>query len=446
MTTPDGSDGSGGEVSRRRFLGYLIAAPTLAVAAPLGLDLADPGAAGASIPSPPQPSDVVDLTDILYYSALPTAHLITVVVNKDGTASFALPRVESGQGITTSTAMLIAEELDLPVDQVYVTLADARPELVFNQFTAGSSTTTDTYTAIRVAAALARQRLLEAAAIELGDDIDSLRTSGGSVISATGTELSYGSLAQKAAATSTTTASTPLKPASQFRVIGTPTPRVDALEAVTGTKQYTMDVNAPGALPTMICRPPTINGTVLAVTNRAAIAAMPGITDVAAIPTGVAVRGQTFGQCIDAVRALQVDWGPGDVDGESDATVHQQLKAAQLPFAVPTLPLAETIEHEFTFWWKSNSALEPQTAVADVLPDGATIWSACQTPILTQETIAKDLGLALDAVTVHVTEGGGAFGRRMFVDAPLEAARISKAVGKPVRLMWSRTDEFRWGR
>lgn len=105
---------------------------------------------------------------MLTHAALPTANLITIRLDGDGTASFALPRAEVGQGITTSSAMLVAEELDLPLEKIHVTLADARPELLFNQLTGGSNTTISTYTPIRVAAAVARGRLLEAAALELG--------------------------------------------------------------------------------------------------------------------------------------------------------------------------------------------------------------------------------------------------------------------------------------
>jgi len=113
-----------GVTSRRRFLGYLIAAPTLVVAADLTAEsIFAPAAANAAVPSLPQPSDVVDLSDLLTYATVPTANLITVTMNTDGTASFAMPRVESGQGITTSTAMILAEELDLPVEKVHVTLA-----------------------------------------------------------------------------------------------------------------------------------------------------------------------------------------------------------------------------------------------------------------------------------------------------------------------------------
>lgn len=432
---------------RRRFLGYLLAAPTLVAAAQIGEVALGSRPAGAAIPSAPEPSDLYDLNDLLTAAATPTANLITVQLNRDGTASFALPRCESGQGISTSTAMLIAEELDLPLDKVLVTLADARPELLFNQFTAGSNTTISTYTPVRVAAALARQRLLEAAAIELGDTVTNLKASAGQVISSTGQSVSYGALAEKAASAVTRKVPVSLKPRSDFTVIGTPRSRIDALDAVTGRKTYAMDLDVPGAKPAMVCRPPTIKGTVQSVANLEQVKQMPGITDVAVISTGVAVRGETFGQCIDAVRALNVTWGPGTVDGESDGTVANKLKAAEIPLAAPKLDLlAKTVEAEFTFYWKSNTALEPNTAIADVRPDRAEIWSSLQAPISTQEAVALQLGLPVSAVTVHVMPGGGAFGRRMFNDVVSEAVEASQKMGKPVKLMWHRADEFRQGR
>ncbi len=152
-------------------------------------------------PSGPQIADVYDLNDFITDTCRPTANLITITVNEDGTASFALPRSENGQGIMTSTAMIIAEELDLPVDKVLVTLADARPELLFNQLTGGSSTTTSTYTPIRVAAAVARAALLDAAANLLGDEVKNLVAKGGVIQSVLGgRSVSYGELAAAAAA------------------------------------------------------------------------------------------------------------------------------------------------------------------------------------------------------------------------------------------------------
>jgi isoquinoline 1-oxidoreductase beta subunit len=208
-----------------------------------------------------------------------------------------------------------------------------------------------------------------------------------------------------------------------------------------------MDLDVPGAKPTMVCRPPTIKGTVRSVANLEQVRQMPGITDVEVISSGVAVRGETFGQCIDAVRALQVTWGPGTVDHESDATMLKKLEAAEIPLVVPPLDvLAQSVEAKFTFAWKCNAALEPNTAVADVRPDRAEIWSCLQAPIGTQQEVAARLGLPLSAVTVHVMPGGGAFGRRMFNDVVDEAVEASQKMGKPVKLMWHRADEFRHGR
>jgi isoquinoline 1-oxidoreductase subunit beta len=432
------------EVTRRRFLGYVVAAPTVVAAA----RWADAGAAAADpqpIPSGPGLSETYDLNDLLTDSTRTTADMITVTVHKDGTASFALPRIETGQGVTTSSAMLIAEELDLPVDRVRVTLADARPELMMNQFTGGSNTTISTYTPIRTAAAAARQQMVLAAADALGVDAASLTTADGAVIAPDGRSIGYGELAERAAVPTTRELLVALKDPSEFRIIGRPHNRVDARAAVTGHKTFTMDMDVKNALPTMVCRPPTIKGTVKRVGNISKVKAMPGVTDVAVIATGVAVRARTFGQCIDAVRALDVSWNAGKVDGESDKTVLAELKSSELPFA-PTNPLADLVDESFTFYWKSNTALEPNVAIADVRKDRATIWSPLQSPIFTQQEVADLLGLSVDQVTVHVTPGGGAFGRRMFSDVALEAAEASQKFGKPVKLMWHRTDEFRAGR
>jgi isoquinoline 1-oxidoreductase subunit beta len=392
-------DGGGGVTdasagtARRSFLGYLLAAPTLVVAAQLGAEtIAPQQAAEAAIPSLPQPAELFDLGDLLDLAALATSNLIAIQINTDGTASFALPRSEVGQGITTLISQLIAEELDLPIDKVQVTLADARPELLFNQLTGGSNSTRSMYTPVRTAAAGARQRLMATAASQWGVPVSSVTTSDGVVKAANGKTATYGSLAVAAATTKQVSVPVQLKPASDFKIIGTPQNRVDALAAVTGRKQYAMDINVPNALPTMVRRAPTINGTVRSVTNIPAVKAMPGITDVVIISTGVAVRGATFGQCIDAVDALNVTWGPGSVDAESDDTIAKKLKAAELPVVVPPLPLlTQAIDQTFTFAFASTSPLEPNCAIADVRADRAEIWSSLKSPIVAQQTIAQKL-------------------------------------------------------
>ena len=116
---------------------------------------------------------------------------------------------------------------------------------------------------------------------------------------------------------------------------------------------------------------------------------MPGVHDIAIVDTGVAVRADTFGQCIDAVRAMRVDWAPGPVAGLSDADIVAELKQAELPIAaVPDTPLAQSVDATFTFYFRSNSALDTNAAVADVRADRAEIWSALKTPIAAQAAIA----------------------------------------------------------
>jgi isoquinoline 1-oxidoreductase subunit beta len=429
------------DASRRRFLGYLVAAPTLVVAAELTRQSVFGGTqAAAAIPSAPQTPEVYDLLDALRDAGRPTANLIRVEVNRDGTVSFALPRSDNGQGIITSTQMIIAEELDLDVDQVRVTLADARPELMFNQLTGGSSTTFTTYTPIRVAAALAKGRLLAAAAQVLGQDVRTLTSRAGLI-----NGLPYGELTEKAASATTEQVEVVLKGREDFQVIGRPQNKTDARAIVTGRKKFATDLKIPDALPTVICRAPDLNGTPRRVRNVDEVRDMPGVTDVEVVSTGVAVRARTFGQAIDGVNALEVDWKPGTVAGEDDESILAKVKAAELPMAVPA-GVGETIDHAVTFYFASGSALETNSAVADVRRDRAEIWGAMKNPIAAQAEIAKLLGLPQNSVTVHVTEGGGSFGRKLFVDAALEAAEVSQAMGKPVKLMWTRADDSRQGR
>jgi len=433
-------------LTRRRFLGYLVAAPTLAVAVDAAAGLARPRQAEAAVPSLPQPEEILDLGDMQDLAAAPTSGLITVVIGEDGTASFAVPRAEVGQGMTTAIAMMVAEELDLPLGDVAITLADARPELLMNQLTGGSNSMRSMYVPVRTAAAIARQRLVETAAAKWNADPAQLTTKDGVVTGPDGQTASYGELAVAAAADTTISVTAQLKAQSDFSILGTPQSRIDARDIVTGRKQFTMDLQVPGALPTMVARPPTINGTVASVNNEQAVLAMPGVTDVAVLTHGVAIRAQTFGQCIDAIQVIDVTWVPGTLAGQSDDTVEAQLSAALPDLTAPLSLIAASVDAEFFFAFASNSPLEPDNAIADVRADSAEIWSSLKVPIVAQGEIAAALDLPASAVTVHVTEGGGSFGRHLFHDAALEAAEASQKMGKPVKLSWSRTDNFRQGR
>jgi isoquinoline 1-oxidoreductase subunit beta len=444
VTGPSTAPGSNGGITRRRLMGYLLAAPTVVAAAQWEAAPAD-----AAIPTV-EPTDIVDLSDALTLATLPTANLISVTVNPDGTASFELPRAEVGQGITTAVAMTIADEMDLPIDKVKVTLADARRELVFNQFTGGSNSMHSIFGPVRTAAATARGRLQQAAAQQLRVAESDLRVSQGVFTTADGRTATFGALARKAAVTRAVAVTPRLKTRAQLSLVGTDQRRIDARDIVTGRKKFAMDLDVPDALPTMVCRAPTINGRALGVDNMAEVRAMPGITDVVVIPHsqfvagGVAVRGKTFGQCIDAVRTLKVRWSGSSVSGKSDASVLADLQKAQLPLT-PALP-GKTVDETFTFHFRPGDPLETNCAIADVRKDRAEIWSCLKSPIWAKEQIALNLRLPLGNVAVHVTEGGGSFGRHLFCDAAFEAAVISQKMGKPVKLMWHRTDNFRQGR
>jgi isoquinoline 1-oxidoreductase beta subunit len=420
--------------TRRGFLTLLVAAPTLTVATRMTAD---------ALPSLPAPADILDLGDVLILAGTPTSNMLVLEVTDDGSVQFQLPRSEVGQGITTAIAMLVAEEMDIPLGDVRVSLSDARPELLFNQLTGGSNTIRSVYGPVRRTAATARARLVAAAGQEWQLDPARLSTRDGKVVAPDGRSLGFGTLSAIAARMTAPLLAQP-KPESQHRVVGTEQARVDARAMVTGQLKYTLDLDVPGAMPTVVRRPPTINGSVKTVDDSVA-RSMPGVLAIAVVPTGVAVMAETFGQAMTAKDALKVTWNKGTVDDLSDVDIRGKLKAAALPFLVPPL-LTQHVDGEFDFAFVSHAPMETNSAIADVRAGRAEIWAGLKSPIVAQQTIAGALGLPQSAVTVHVTQGGGSFGRRLFFDSALEAAQISKAMRRPVKLMWTRTDDMRHGR
>jgi isoquinoline 1-oxidoreductase beta subunit len=345
--------------------------------------------------------------------------------------------------------MIIADEIGLALHQVDVSLRDADPKLLYNQLTGGSNSTHSLYATVRQAAATARGQLQKTAAAKFGGQASAWTISGG-VAHGPGASIRIGELTRDAAVSRTQPVQAELRP--DAKLVGTGQGRVDALAAVTGKKVFAMDVDLPGAVPTIVCRPPTINGSVRSVRNLAAVEAMPGVEHVVVVPRekfivgGVAVCARTFGQCIDAVRALQVDWGPGTVDDKSDADVLADLRKNELPLT-PAVPGAKVIEQAFTFHFRPGDPLETNCATADVRKDGtAEIWASLKSPIWAKQQIAGYLGYDVNKVAVHVAQGGGSFGRHLFCDAAFEAAIVSQKIGRPVKLMWHRTDNFRQGR
>lgn len=432
---------------RRRFLTCLVSAPVLTVAARFGVGNAHAATTQAIPTLPPNVPDVLDLGEALILAGALTAFDLVLQITPDNRIKLELPRAEVGQGITTAAAMIVAEELDARLEDVDVPLSRARPELLFNQLTGSSNSVRSLWDPLRAIAALARSRLITAAALQWGVSASGLRTRDGQVVAPDGRSASFGSLSAAAASVLIPADLLPLpKDPSQYGIVGTPRTRIDARDLVTGKAKYAADLQIPGAMPTVVARAPTIRGTLEGYDDSVA-RAMPGVLAIVRVPSGVAVIAETFDQAFKARDALRTRWNPGPISALSDADIRQRLRQAAPPLIVPPLPLlAQYVEASFDFAFVSHAPLETLAAVADVRSDRAEIWYSGKSPIVAQETIAATLGLPLSKVTVNVIRGGGSFGRRLFFDAALEAAQISKAAGRPVKLMWSRNDDMRHGR
>ncbi|MDN5929627.1 MAG: molybdopterin-dependent oxidoreductase [Pseudonocardia sp.] len=455
-TQPDPRKVSGSRlisVNRRKFLGYFIAGPSLVVVADMGQKAiwGAPEAYAASstpLPSPPQTPEYYEFVDSYRDACRPTNALLRVEIGENGRPSFRLPRSDNGQGVLTSFAMIIAEEMDIDPADVDVTLADARPELMFNQLTGGSSSTFSLYTPVRVAAAIAKGALLDAAAQYLGGERRLLKSAGLAITDTAGRSIGFGELSSLAAVPVTTPVEVILKEREEFTVLGKSRIKDDARAIVTGQKKFAMDIPVPDALPTVICRAPDLNGFPAGLpSNIDEVRTMPGITDVEPIGNGIAVRAQTFGQAIDGVRALEVNWEPGTVTGQNDDDVIAQLRAAELPLVTPAVP-GKTIEQEFVHYSRNGSALETNCAIVSYNEGDSTaeVWAPAKSPISGQKIASQKLGLKQNDVTFHVIPGGGSFGRRLFNDSIQEASEAAKAIGKPVKLMWDRANDCRQGR
>jgi len=432
-------DATSGEITRRRFLAYAAAAPTLAV----GVRVAD-AVAGPDAPAGAQVAELVDFTDALTLAALPTQHLLVIEVTAANRVAVRLPRAEVGQGITTAAAQIVADEIDARLADVDVVLEDARPELLFNQLTGGSNTVHALYGPLRAAAAGARARLVTAAARRWSAAAGDLVARDTTVVAPDGRTAAYGELSSAAAAVTVPAVPALPKDPDDFTVVGRPTTRVDARDIVTGRARYTQDLAVPGALPCVVARPPTLGGTVRTV-DAAAARSMPGVVAVAQIPTGVAVVAESFDHALAARDALVVDWRPGPGTDLSDAAVSSRLAAANPPFVLPPLG-SLTVDRTFEFAFVPHAPLEVLNCVADVRADRAELWLPSKSPIVAAQSVALALGLPADRVTLHVVRGGGSFGRRLFFDPAIEAALVSRAVGRPVRLLWTRADDMHHGR
>ncbi len=514
-------------VDRRSFLTYTIAGSTLS----LGASMVSEAQAQLSVPNllgslplnavasgtlpltPPDTTDFFDVGDSINLPSQLTMPLVRIdivkVENPDPTKQTRvrlwLPRLEQGNGTSTSIAIMLAEELGLNLDQVEAPLEIARNELSANQITGGSANTRAFDLPMPLLAAKARTRLLTAAALQFNTRPELIRMeTGGVLLLPTGARVSMGQLSAAAAALPAglpelvkPPVATPGVPGvsglrkTSFRLIGKKHRRLDARDIVTGKKRYSMDLTstaewnasqpddrkAPlradgkGALdiakPTMMLMPPRINMAALEVLNEGDVKRMPGVIAVVKIPKGgatvpyppgVAVMAETFGQAWDAARALKVKWegtqnGSGTyISGgslkagvDNNSSINTAIRNGILP--MPKLPAGvRYVEGEFTYPAAVAATLEVECAIVDVgvVKKGFTeIWAGLQCPQATQNAVALDLALNPLSIRTNVIASGGSFGRRLFWDPVQCAAYVSKVTGHVCKLMYHRSDDMR---
>jgi isoquinoline 1-oxidoreductase subunit beta len=384
-------------------------------------------------------------------------------IGNDNSITILVDRSEMGQGVYTALPTLIAEELEVdpfhinvvaaPVGEPYVNALNG------GQVTGTSNSVPEAWEKLRTAGAQARSMLIAAAARRWRVDPASCRASNGSVIGAAGRVAQYGQLAE-AAAKLPVPKDVALKGAHEFRLIGKPLARLDTPGKVDGSAEFGLDVKLPGMLYAAVALSPVLGGQVGSVDSAAALA-LPGVRRVLPTESAVIVVAEHFWQAKKARDALRIDWQPGPnatldnaaiwarinegatkpglsalaSDDVADALkgghAMEALKAATKTFtAVYELPLV------------AHATMEPMNCTADVRADRCDLYVGTQVQQLAQAAAAEAAGLTAAQVNVHTTLLGGGFGRRLEVDFVPAAVTASKAVGAPVKLIWTREDDM----
>jgi len=378
-------------------------------------------------------------------------------VDTDNRITFINPRNEMGQDVYTSLAMLLAEELEVPVANLVIEQAPPGAaytnRLLGAQMTGGSTSIRDAWLPVRQAGAAVRLLMLNAAARTWQVDVARLEARNGYVHNTNGNRLSYGWLAAMASTLGVSLAeNAPLKAPAAFTQIGSRSQkRLDTFAKVRGERLFGIDVRQPGMLHAALAQCPVAGGRVASV-DASAARAMRGVRDVIDIGEGVAVVADHFWTALRARDALKIEWDRGTGAALSDAGIAAALRAGSkeagavaraagdVDSALPRA--ARRIEAEYELPLLAHAALEPMNCVARVSEDGCDIWTSTQFPEAARRVAAARSGVDSERVRVHPQLIGGGFGRRLEVDFIAQAAAIAKAVpGVPVKLQWTREDD-----
>jgi len=389
-----------------------------------------------------------------------------LAISKDGTVTVFTGKVELGTGVVTALAQIVAEELDVSFNKVYMDSGDT-DKAVDQGVTAAARTIERGGVQLRQASAAARQELLKLASARLDSPVDKLTVTDGvvSVVGNPAKKIAYGDLLGGKRFNIKIVASgvgwdmkvapeVPAKNSKDYKIVGKSIPRVDLPEKFTGEFVYSQDASVPGMLHGRVVRPATSLSAPASV-DESSIKNIPGVVKVVREGSFVGVVAETEWAAIQAARALKVTWseptlkmmsGPSEVfdylkntksfkdnvvtnRGNLDAAFSQAQK-----------------KYEATYYWpfQLHGMIGPPCALADVRGDKATIWTGTQGPFRTRDAIAKMLSMPPKNVHLLYREGSGSYGRLESDDVAEDAALMSRAVGKPVRVQWMREDEHAW--
>jgi isoquinoline 1-oxidoreductase subunit beta len=355
-----------------------------------------------------------------------------------------------GQGVRTSLPMLVAEELEADWDRVRV--EPALTNIAYgNQETVGSTSVQDSWEPLRMAGATARQMLIRAAAENWGVSAAACRTESGSVIhTPSGRSLSYGELAG-AASRLPIPADVRLKDPKDFRLIGRRLPRVDTPAKVSGSAVYGTDVRLPGMLFATVLRCPIIGGKLKGFDSTRA-KQVPGVREVRQISSGIGVVGDSTWAAIEGQRALEVTWDEGPHASLSLEDIERLLDQLEdTPGAVvrrqgdaeaALATAAKRLDFVYKVPFLAHVAAETLNCTADVHWDRCEVWAPTQHPELFRQEAARLCHLPTRRVAVHTTLLGGGFGRRLELDVLADPLELSRAVGRPVQVFWTREDDI----
>ncbi|KRQ09916.1 aldehyde dehydrogenase [Bradyrhizobium pachyrhizi] len=379
-------------------------------------------------------------------------------INPTGAVTLIMPMVEMGQGVYTSLSMLLAEELEVRLDQIGVQHAPPNHALYVNsiigiQNTGGSASIRAFWTPLRQAGAVGRNLLLAAAAKRWDVDPATCRARNGVVSDASGSKhLSYGELAEAAAKLPVPpAANVKLKDPNDFTLIGTRAKRVDSPIKVDGRALYGIDTRLPGMKVAAVAISPVLGGKAKAVNEKAALA-VKSVRQFVNIGEAVAVVADHTGAAKKGLEAAAIRWDDGPNSKISSADIVLQLEEeSKKPGAVARnvgdagkalADATQRVDAIYQVPFLAHATMEPMNCTVHLQKDRCDIWVGTQAPTITQSQVAELTGLPKDAVKIHNHLIGGGFGRRLEADGTILAVKIAKHVDGPVKVIWSREEDI----